>query len=78
MEAACRDKVPWLSISILILGGLSAVSSLAFILVERSWAKEPVFPVHLLVHYDVATSYLSLGMQNALQTSVCSHLGRIS
>ncbi|MCJ1248750.1 hypothetical protein MMC30_005969 [Trapelia coarctata] len=59
------QNVPWdapliviLSVSALVLGGL-------FLVVEGYWAKEPVFPIRLLVHRDVVTSYLIAGLQVA-------------
>jgi hypothetical protein len=43
---------------VLGLCGLWAGSSLLFVLVEARYASEPIFPLQLLLHRDVLTSYL--------------------
>lgn len=63
-------KFAWLSPVILILGCVAVVCAVGFYLVERSWAKEPIFPLHLLSCYDVVTSYTLILLQNASQTAV--------
>ena len=47
----------WVSpITILLIVSFS-VFACAFIYVEKYWAKEPVFPVHLMRHRDIVTTY---------------------
>ena len=48
----------------------SAVLGLFFLLVEAYWAKEPIFPLSLLIHKDVVTAYLTAGFQIAAQFAV--------
>lgn len=52
------------SIVVTITGGF------AFCMTERYWAKEPIFPLQLLTHYTVVTSYSILALQNFAQVSV--------
>ena len=63
-------QVAWTSFTILILGAICITSALIYIMVEKTWSREPIFPLFLLVHYDVVTSYVTLAMQNAFQTAV--------
>lgn len=58
---------------IIIVSSCFAVSGgIVFCLVEKFWAKEPIFPLHLLVHYVVITSYTNLSLANMAQTAVSS------
>lgn len=43
-----------------------------FFVVEGFWAKEPIFPLRLLLNRDVVTSYVNLGFQSGAQMAVCS------
>lgn len=62
--------MPWKSplVISLIVGG--STSALLFCFIEMRWAKEPIFPLNLLSHYDVFTSYTMLSIQTASQTAV--------
>jgi hypothetical protein len=64
------QKMPWNSALVLVLASLSLVLGLSFLLVEGYWAKEPVFPLRLLIHRDVLTAYLIAGIQTAAQLGV--------
>ena len=65
------QDLPWDSPMILFLGALAVVLGGLFLLVEEYWAREPVFPIRLLVHRDVVTSYLIAGLQVAAGIGVC-------
>lgn len=58
------DFVPFLS---LLIGAILIVT---FCLVEKYWAKEPIFPLELLAKRDTCSSYLILGCQLAAQLAV--------
>ncbi|MCJ1236560.1 hypothetical protein MMC14_004541 [Varicellaria rhodocarpa] len=64
------QKFPWSHPVIWILFASSAVLGLLFLLVEAYWAKEPIFPLRLLIHWDVVTAYLVAGFQIAAQLAV--------
>lgn len=64
------QKYPWNNPIIWILFASSAVLGLFFLLVEAYWAKEPIFPLGLLIHRDVVTAYLALCSQTAAQFAV--------
>ena len=64
------QKFPWkhpLIISAIVISG---VSGIAFILVEKFFAKEPIFPLRLITQYSVANSYLLVGLATMTQTAV--------
>ena len=46
------------------------VSTALFSLTELYWAPEPIFPIQLLIHRDVITSYLIVFWQDGAQISV--------
>lgn len=61
-----------------LLAGATGCGVLFFI-TEKYLAREPVFPLKLLGHYVVVTSYLQILIQSAIQTAVgvpCS-LGKV-
>ena len=47
------------------------VASGSFIYIERNWAKEPIFPVHLMKHRDILTVYPVAILQASAQMAVC-------
>ena len=49
---------------------LAGVGGVAFCLVEKYWANEPIFPLGLLANYVVVTSYTILSVVNLSQTAV--------
>lgn len=59
----------YLPILSLIIG---IVLIITFYLVEKFWAREPIFPLELLAKWDTCSSYLILGCQLAAQLGVCS------
>ena len=63
-------KLPWTHPLIWIIFAAAAVSGIAFTLVEAFVAREPVFPLRLLIHRDVVTAYLVSGIQVAAQFGV--------
>ncbi|GAB7355427.1 hypothetical protein MBLNU459_g5939t2 [Dothideomycetes sp. NU459] len=64
------EKYPWRHPLIIGLFVGAIVSALVFCLVEKFWAKEPIFPLSLLSHYVVATSYAILTIQTAIQVAL--------
>jgi predicted MFS family arabinose efflux permease len=63
------QKIPWDSptlIGILVSGLVSAV---CFVLVAKR-VKEPIFPLRLITHYDVATNYLIVILQIMVQMAL--------
>ncbi len=53
--------------TILSLFGASLVTGNLFLLVEAFWAKEPIFPLRLMLNRDVVASYTNLGFQTGAQ-----------
>jgi hypothetical protein len=64
------QRVIWTSPKILTLLGSSLITGNLFILVEGFWAKEPIFPLRLLLNRDVVTSYINLAFQTGAQGAV--------
>ncbi|KAF2245268.1 MFS general substrate transporter [Trematosphaeria pertusa] len=64
------QKFPWSHPIIIASACVAAVGGVAFCLVERYWAKEPIFPLQLLTHYVVVTSYTIVSLQALAQTSL--------
>jgi len=62
----------WTSSKVLTLLGVSLVAGNAFLLVEGFWAKEPIFPLRLLLNRDVLTSYTNIAFQTGAQGAVSS------
>lgn len=63
-------ETSWGSPLLLGLYAASLVSGVLFCLTEKYFAKEPIFPLELLRHYVVVTSYLQTAIQIAIQTAV--------
>lgn len=64
------EKVDWdspLLICVAVVGVLSAIS---FVVSTKYLASEPIFPLHLLTHSMVVTSYIVLGLQNVMQMAL--------
>ena len=64
------QKLPWTHPLIRIIFAAASVSGIAFALIEAFVAREPVFPLRLLVHRDVVTTYLVAALQVAAQFGV--------
>jgi MFS family permease len=64
------QRMPWTDPEILLLLGASVMTLNIFVLVEAVWAKEPIFPLRLLLNRDVITSYINLGFQTGAQGAV--------
>lgn len=58
------QKLPWSHPIIIITIITTVVCGIAFTLVEKYRAAEPIFPLRLLTHYVVFTSYIMLALQN--------------
>ena len=64
----------WTSPKILTLFGTSLIAGNLFLLVEQFWAKEPIFPLHLLRNRDVVTSFVNLAFQTGAQGAVSNFI----
>lgn len=62
------DKLPIISIS----AGILMVA--LFVIVEKYWAKEPIFPLKLLTRRDAVSCYSILALQSGAQLTVGPHL----
>jgi len=67
------QRMPWTDPKILLLLGASVMTLNIFVLVEAAWAKEPIFPLRLLLNRDVITSYVNLGFQTGAQGAVSEY-----
>jgi hypothetical protein len=65
------QKIPWSHPLVPILAAAGVILSVAFVLVESRWAKEPIFPLRLLRSGDVTKTYLIAFGQAAAQLGVC-------
>ncbi|RDW91785.1 MFS general substrate transporter-53 [Coleophoma crateriformis] len=64
------QRKPWTHPSVSWLLGASLAAGNLFIVVEGFWAKEPIFPLRLLLNRDVVTSYINLGFQTGAQMAM--------
>lgn len=64
------QKFPWTHPTIIVLGVLAVTSGAFFILVEKFWADEPLFPLHIMTHYTVVNCYSIIALQNLTQSAV--------
>lgn len=64
------QKYPWSHPFILGAVIVFGIAAITFGIVEKYWAKEPVFPLSLLTHYAVATAYLISTFQVGAQMAV--------
>lgn len=64
------QKVPWGHPAIWILLTSSVTLGLLFLFIEGYVAREPIFPLQLLVHRAVVTTYLVGALQAAAQYGV--------
>lgn len=58
------QKLPWSHPVIIGLGCAAVICAIGFAFTEKFWAAEPIFPLRLMTHYVVCTSYLMLTLQN--------------
>ncbi|KAJ3535826.1 hypothetical protein NM208_g6975 [Fusarium decemcellulare] len=61
------QKISWGHPLIFSLIAVGVLLTLAFVLVESRWAKEPIFPLRLLRNKEVTKSYLIVGAQSGAQ-----------
>ncbi|PVH69662.1 MFS general substrate transporter [Cadophora sp. DSE1049] len=61
------QRMPWTDPMVLGLFSVSTASLSLFALVEGFFAKEPIFPLRLLLNRDVITSYINLCFQTGAQ-----------
>lgn len=52
---------------------IAFVAAILFALAEKFWAKEPIFPLNLLGHQAVISSYLILFIQTGIQVAVSTN-----
>jgi hypothetical protein len=64
------EKISWTSPTIAILVGTTFLSGLFFYFAEKYWAKEPIFPLRLLTHWEVVLDYILSSVQVASQMAV--------
>ncbi|OQU94377.1 hypothetical protein CLAIMM_00738 [Cladophialophora immunda] len=64
------QKLPWNHPIIWISSGATVFSMIAFVLVERYVAVEPIFPLRLIGHYVVITCYMMLCLQMVAVTAM--------
>ena len=64
------QKLPWGHPAIWILLTSSVALGLLFCLIEGYVAREPIFPLKLLIHRDIMTAYLVIALQTAAQYGV--------
>ncbi|KAH7396957.1 putative major facilitator superfamily transporter [Phaeosphaeria sp. MPI-PUGE-AT-0046c] len=64
------QKYAWTDPILIVSGCVAVVGSMVFLVWERSFAKEPIFPVGLLTRSVVITSYSILLYQNLAQTAL--------
>jgi MFS family permease len=67
------QRMPWTDPKILLLLGSSVMALNIFVLIEAVWAKEPIFPLRLLLNRDVITSYVNLAFQTGAQGAVSTN-----
>ena len=63
-------KIPWTHPLIFVLFGAGTLLLALFLATEAWWAKEPIFPLVLLMQGDVIASYVIMGCQIAAQLGV--------
>ncbi|KAI9692323.1 MAG: hypothetical protein M1822_006554 [Bathelium mastoideum] len=61
------EKVPWSHPLVISCFGLCLVFGCLFVVTEKYWATEPIFPLHLLRKRAVVTAYLALALQITAQ-----------
>lgn len=66
--------ISWISWQAAVLVFIGVLTGALFYIAEKRWAKEPIFPLELLGHYDIVTSYLILAFQNASQTALMLYI----
>lgn len=66
--------INWVSWQVLVLILAGVFAGTLFCIAEKRWTTEPIFPLELLSHYDVVTSYLILAFQNASQTALMLYI----
>lgn len=67
------ERLPWTHQLVWIVFAIALSFGSLFVLIEAFVAREPIFPLQLLVHRDVVTAYLVTALQGAAQFGV-SHL----
>lgn len=67
------QRLTWTEPIVLGLFGAALISLHLFLLIEGFHAKEPIFPLRLLLNRDVITTYINLGFQTGAQGAVSWH-----
>lgn len=65
-----RQELGWINLPVLSAAVTSIIAAVAFLGVEKWYAVEPIFPLRLITHYAVFSSYTMLSMQTSAITSV--------
>jgi hypothetical protein len=63
-------KVPWTHPVVFGLLGTGFITLGVFLVNEARWAQEPAFPLRLIKHRDILSSYLVISCIAAAQTTV--------
>jgi hypothetical protein len=61
------QRMPWTDPKILLLLGASVMALNVLVFVETAWAKESIFPLRLLLHRDLITSYVNTVLVSRLK-----------
>lgn len=64
------QRYPWFSPPVLGLFAAGLVSASLFVIIEKYWALEPIFPLQMFGHKDVIFSYFVFALQIAAQLTV--------
>lgn len=64
------QKVPWDHPIIVGAAALAVTTGTAFVLVEKFWAEEPIFPLRLMTQYNAVNCYVIIALQNLTQSAV--------
>ena len=73
-----RQELGWLNLPVLSASATSVIAVIAFLAVKKWYAVEPIFPLHLIKHSAVFSSYTMLSMQTVAITSVSESFSDLS
>lgn len=65
------QRLPWTHPFVWIAFAVALFFGALFVFIEAFVAREPIFPLRLLVHRDVVTAYLVTALQGTAQFGVC-------
>lgn len=64
------QRLPWIHPLVWIIFAAACGFTILFVLIEAYVAREPIFPLRLIVHRDVITTYVVTALQGAAQFAV--------